>query len=58
MEKFEAERVAVMQKAENLILQSKIAVVDSAKRELFSGFKPIGLVLGVVIGIDSHKSGR
>ena len=47
-----------MQKAENLILQSKIAVVDSAKHELFSGFKPIGLVLGVVIGIDSHKSGR
>nr|POE89168.1 hypothetical protein CFP56_71368 [Quercus suber] len=47
-----------MQKAENLILQSKTVVVDSAMRELSSGFKPIGLVLGAVIRIDSHKSGQ
>ena len=55
---FEAERVAVMQKTENLILQSKTAVVDSAKRELSSGLKPIGLVFGAVIWIDSHRSSR
>nr|POE89167.1 hypothetical protein CFP56_71367 [Quercus suber] len=36
----------------------KIAVVDFAKCGLSSGFKPIGLVLGAVIGIDSHRSGR
>nr|POE68448.1 hypothetical protein CFP56_20756 [Quercus suber] len=47
-----------MQKAENLILQSKTAIVDFAKHELSSGFKPIGLVFGAMIEIDSHKSGR
>nr|POE68449.1 hypothetical protein CFP56_20757 [Quercus suber] len=47
-----------MQKAENLILQSKTAIVDFVKHELSSGFKPIGLVLEPVIGIDSHMSGR
>nr|POE92927.1 hypothetical protein CFP56_17581 [Quercus suber] len=47
-----------MQKVENLILQSKTTIVDAVTRKVSSGFKLIGLVLGVMIRIDSHKSGR
>ncbi|KAK9990347.1 hypothetical protein SO802_025332 [Lithocarpus litseifolius] len=48
----------VPKKVDNLIFQSKATVIDAAKRELSSGFKPIGLVFGGLVGIDSHMSGQ
>ena len=58
LDKLEAERVAAMLKAESLILQSKAFVIAAAKNELSSGFKPIGLVFGGLVGIDAHMSSR
>jgi len=58
LDKLEGGSLAVMLKAERLILQSKAAIIDAAKHELSSGFRPIGLVLGGVVGIDAYLSSR
>lgn len=57
LNKFEVGRDAAMWKAEDLLLHSKTTIVGAAKRKLYTGFRPLSLVIGAVIMIDSHQSG-
>lgn len=47
-----------MWKAEDLLLHSKTTIVGAAKRELYTRFRPLSLVIGAMIMIDSHQSGQ
>lgn len=58
LDKFEVGRDVAMWKAEDLLLHSKTTIVGAAKRELYTRFRPLSLVIGAVIMIDSHQSGQ
>lgn len=47
-----------MWKAKDLLLRSMTTVVGVAKRELSTGFRPLNLVVGAMIVIDSNQSGQ